>query len=189
MCRGTAVAVFFYIKATGFEPWQCEVVMKKRKILEMKGVSYVGDPALLTLPWSRIGVFASRSADPAVGILREQWAMAKGRAHSRIIGTFHSRAECEILYLVLKYGGSAVWLMGCALPELNDFCKKYIRRGRLLIISCFNREHHTYATARYCAQLADMYSSRLAVWSMKENGMISPICERAAASGKLVERF
>lgn len=158
--------------------------------LEMFGGNYVGDPTLLTLPWSRIGVFASRSSDSAVDVLREQWAMKTGRNRHCIVGTFHSPAECEILYLVLKFGGSAVWLMGCSLPDtLPNFCKGAIRKGRLLIISCFHREHHTYATARYCAHLADMYSSRLAIWSMKSGGMIQPIYNRAVAGGKMVEVF
>ncbi|PWJ68346.1 MULTISPECIES: hypothetical protein [unclassified Fibrobacter] len=158
--------------------------------LEMFGGNYVGDPTLLTLPWSRIGVFASRSEDPAIGFLREQWAMSKGRKRCCVIGTFHSQGECEILYHVLKFGGSAVWLMGCSLPaELSNFCKDAIRKGRLLIVSCFNREQHTYATARYCAHLADMYSSRLAIWSMKEGSMIQPIYNRAKANGKMVEVF
>lgn len=156
----------------------------------MVGVKYKGNLSLLNEPWSRIGVFASRSQDPAIGIIREQWARAKGRQHKCIIGTFHSKAEIEILYFVLKNGGAAVWLMGCRLPEkLNDFCRKFIRKGKLLMISCFNLDHHCYATARYCTQLADMYSSHLAIWSMKENGMIAPIYKRAIQKGKWVERF
>ncbi|MCQ2102445.1 MAG: hypothetical protein MJY98_04395 [Fibrobacter sp.] len=160
------------------------------KPFKMIGVRYKGNTSLLTDPWARIGVFASRSEDPAIGIIREQWARTKGRQHKCIIGTFHSKAEVEILYFVLKYGGSAVWIMGCSLPrKLNDFCKEAIRKKRLLIISCFHREHHSYATARYCAQLADMFSSYLAIWSMKEGGMIEPIYNRAIQRGKWVERF
>lgn len=158
--------------------------------MKMVGMKLVGNRSLLTEPWSRIGVFASRSEDPAVGIVREQWAMAQGRKRKCIVGTFHSRAECEILYFVLKYGGSAVWFMGCSLPsKLPDFCKNAIRRKKLLIVSCFNREHHCYATARYCAHLVDMNSSWLAIWSMKENGMIAPIYNRAVAAGKWAEVF
>lgn len=158
--------------------------------LEMVGGNYIGDPTLLTLPWKRVGVFASRSTDPAMGILREQWAMSKGRKRCCIIGTFHSPGECEILYHVLKFGGSAVWLMGCALPaELPNFCKGAIQKGRLLMVSCFNREHHSYATARYCAQLADRYSSSLAIWSMKEGGLVQSIYNRAKNNGKRVEVF
>lgn len=158
--------------------------------LGMAGGKYIGDPTLLTLPWPRIGVFASRTTDHAIDFLREQWGMSKGRRHSVIVGTFHSQAECELLYFVLKFGGSAVWFMGCSLPEkLPDFCKGAIRKGHLLIISCFNQEHHTLATARYCTQMVDMHSSSLAIWSMKAGGLIHPIYNRAKACGKKVEVF
>lgn len=158
--------------------------------LDLIGGCYVGNISLLTRPWSRIGVFASRSDDPAVGILREQWAMKMGRTRRCVVGTFHSPAECEILYFVLRFGGYAVWFMGCSLPEkLPEFCDAAIRKGRLLIVSCFNREHHSYASARYCAHLTDMYSSRLAVWSMKAGGMVHSIYNRAKPAGKMVEVF
>lgn len=160
------------------------------KGLKMVGMKCVGNMKLLTEPLSRIGVFASRSDDPAIGIIREQWAMKKGKEHRCIVGTFHSKAECEILYFVLKNGGYAVWFMGCSLPpKLPEFCKRAIRFRKLLIVSCFNSEHHSYAKARYCAHLADMCSSYLVIWSMKENGMIAPIYEKACAKGKWVERF
>lgn len=160
------------------------------KAFEMVGVKCMGNKSLLTEPRQRIGVFASRNQDPAIDIIREQWACAKGRQKKCIIGTFHSKAELEILYFVLKYGGSAVWLMGRTLPqELNAFCKEAIRKKRLLIVSCFNHEHHCYATARYCIHLTDMYSSYLAIWSMKEGGMIEPVYNRAVQKGKWVERF
>ncbi len=160
------------------------------RTLDLVGGCYVGNATLLTHPWNRIGVFASRSEDSAVGILREQWAMKMGRTRRCIVGTFHSSAECEILYFVLRFGGSAVWFLGCSLPaKLPDFCEAAVRKGRLLIVSCFHREHHTYASARYCAHLADMYSSRLAIWSMKEGGLIQPIYDRAKANGKMVEVF
>lgn len=165
-------------------------LFEKSRNLDLVGGCYVGNTRLLTHPWRRIGVFASRSSDPAVDVLREQWAMKMGRTRQCIVGTFHSPAECEILYLVLKFGGFAVWFMGCSLPEkLPNFCKGAIRKGRLLMVSCFHREHHTYATARYCVHLTDMYSGRLAVWSMKTGGMIQPIYDRAIANGKMVEVF
>ena len=158
--------------------------------LPLAGGRYVGNLDLVREPWSRIGVFASRSEDPAVAILREQWAMQTGRSRRCVVGTFHSRAECEILYFVLKFGGSAVWFLGCSLPEkLPEFCKNAIARGRLLIVSCFHREHHSFETSRYCVHLADRFSSRLAIWSMKEGGMIQSVYDRAIASGKMVEAF
>lgn len=157
---------------------------------EMVGMKCIGNKKLLEEPLSRIGVFASRSEDPAVGIIREQWAKAKGRERRCIVGTFHSKAECELLYFVLKNGGYAVWFLGCRLPDrLPDFCKRAIRYRKLLIVSCFNSEHHSYATARYCAHLADMCSSYLVIWSMKENGMIAPIYNKAVTKGKWAERF
>ncbi|MCF0221484.1 MAG: hypothetical protein HUK19_04240 [Fibrobacter sp.] len=159
-------------------------------VLELVGMKTVGNKKLLTEPTSRIGVFASRSEDPAVGIIREQWAMKKGRERRCIVGTFHSKAECEILYFVLKSGGSAVWFLGCALPpKLPDFCKRAIRFRKLLIVSCFNSEHHSYARSRYCAHLVDMCSNYLVIWSLNEKGMIAPIYQRACDRGKWVERF
>ncbi len=160
------------------------------KSFEIGGMNCLGKTALLEEPCARIGVFASRSQDSAIDIIREQWAIAKGRQHKCIVGTFHSKAEMEILYFVLKYGGSAIWFMGCALPtELPEFAQKYVKRGKLLIVSCFHREHHSIHTARYCSHLVDMASSYLVFFSRKETGMLTPIYERAIAKGKWVESF
>ena len=111
------------------------------KEFDMVGMRTIGNVELLQKPHARIGVFASRQLDSVGSIIKEQWSVAKGRQRKCIVGTFHSRSECEILYLVLKYGGSAVWFMGCKLPDtLPDFCKKAVKSGRLLMVSCFNRE-------------------------------------------------
>lgn len=153
-------------------------------------MNFIGNIQLLEASSSRIGVFASRSQDAAIDIIREQWAMAKGKQHKCIVGTFHSKAEIEILYFVLKFGGSAIWFMGCALPEeLPKFAQKYVKRNKLLIVSCFHQKHHNIYTARYCCHLADMASSYLVFFSRKENGMHAPIYNRAVTRGKWVENF
>ena len=113
--------------------------------IEMVGMRTLGNTKLLTESRARIGVFASRDTDPAIDIIREQWAMQKGKQRKCIVGTFHSKAECEILYFVLSRGGSAVWFLGCALPErLPHFFKEAVRKKQLLVVSCFNCEHHSY---------------------------------------------
>lgn len=160
------------------------------KPFEIVGMNSIGNTKLLEEPLARIGVFASRSQEAAIDIIREQWAIAKGRQRKCVVSTFHSKAEMEILYFVLKYGGSAVWLLGCSLPkELPKFAQKYIKRGKLLILSCFHREHHNVFTARYCSHLVDMASSYLVFFSRKETGMLTPIYERATARGKWIESF
>ena len=158
--------------------------------IEMVGMRTLGNTKLLTESRARIGVFASRDTDPAIDIIREQWAMQKGKQRKCVVGTFHSKAECEILYFVLSRGGSAVWFLGCALPErLPHFFKEAVRKKQLLVVSCFNCEHHSYATAHYCRHLADMASNSLVFWSKKEGSSLQPIYERAIASGKRVECF
>jgi len=157
---------------------------------EVAGMNFIGNTKLLTEPRARIGVFASRNADPVIDIIREQWATEKGKRRKCIVGTFHSRAECEILYIVLKYGGSAVWFLGCSLPKsLPHFFREAVRKKQLLVVSCFRREHHTLATARYCQHLADMTSNSLVFWSRQADGSLQPLYERAVARGKWVECF
>lgn len=157
---------------------------------EWVGTQALGNKNLLSANIRRIGVFASRDEDTAIAIIREKWAVKKGREHKCIIGTFHSKAECEILYFVLKHGGSAVWLLGCALPQqLPKFCMEAIRRKRLLIVSSFHREHHNIATARYCLQLTATFSNYLVFWSMKDGGLLQPIYNKALSCEKWVERF
>ena len=160
------------------------------KNFEIVGMNCIGNTKLLEEPRTRLGVFASRSQDAAIDIIREQWATAKGREHKCIASTFHSKAEIEILYFVLKYGGSAIWFLGCSLPkELPKFAQKYVKRGKLLIISCFHLEHHSIHTARYCCHLVDMVSSYLVFFSRKETGLLTPIYERAKERGKWIENF
>jgi hypothetical protein len=160
------------------------------KEFEIVGMKTMGNMELLQKPRARIGVYASRQLDGAEGIIREQWAIAKGRQRKCIAGTFHSQSECEILYYVLKYGGSAVWFMGCKLPDtLPDFCKKAVKSGRLLMVSCFNRERHNLATARYCMHMVDLASSYLVFWALEGSRMLGPIRARAVARGKWVECF
>ena len=161
------------------------------KPFEMKGMNSIGNKKLLEEPRMRIGVFASRSMDDnATDIIREQWAMAKGRDKKCVVSTFHSRAELEILYLVLKHGGSAIWFLGCSLPKsLPSFAKKYVKCKKLLIVSCFHREHHSIYTARYCCHLTDMVSSYLVFFNRKEKGLLTPIYERASSRGKWIESF
>ena len=157
---------------------------------EMAGMKTIGNVGLLQSHRARIGVFASRQLDSVGSIVKEQWAMMKGRQRKCIVGTFHSRSECEILYLVLKYGGSAVWFMGCELPDpLPNFCKKAVKSGRLLMVSCFNRERHNLATARYCMHMVDIASSYLVFWALEGSRMLGPIHARAVARGKKVECF
>lgn len=153
-------------------------------------MKYIGNLKLLEDSVKRIGVFASRTQDPTINIIREQWAMAKGRKHKCIAGTFHSKAEVEILYFILKYGGTAIWFMGCSLPEkLPKFAQKYIKRGKLLIISCFHLEHHNIYTARYCCHLVDMISNYLVFFSRKETGLLASIYTHAVKRGKWIESF
>lgn len=160
------------------------------KKFEMVGMKTIGNTDLLQKSRTRIGVFASRQSDSAGNIIREQWATSKGRQRKCVVGTFHSQPESEILYYVLKHGGSAVWFLGCKLPEqLPDFCKKAVKSGRLLLVSCFNREKHNLATARYCMHLVDIASSYLVFWSLNESRMLGPIHARAVARGKWVESF
>ena len=61
--------------------------------IEMVGMRTLGNTKLLTESRARIGVFASRDTDPAIDIIREQWAMQKGKQRKCIVGTFHSKAE------------------------------------------------------------------------------------------------
>ena len=146
------------------------------KEFDMVGMRTIGNVDLLQNPRARIGVFASRQLDSVGSIVKEQWAVAKGRQRKCIVGTFHSRSECEILYLVLKYGGSAV-------------CKKAVKSGRLLMVSCLNRERHNLATARYCMHMVDLASSYLVFWALEGSRMLVPIHARAVARGKWVECF
>lgn len=150
----------------------------------------LGNMNLLDEKRPRIGVFASQVQDPTLDIIREQWARAKGRQHKCLVSTFHSKAEIEILYFALKFGGYAIWIMGCSLPaELPKFAEKYVKRGKLLIVSCFHLEHHNIYTARYCCQLSSMACGHLVFFSRKENGMLTPIYERAKERGKWIESF
>jgi hypothetical protein len=106
--------------------------------IKMVGMKTLGNTKLLTESRARVGVFASRDTDPAIDIIREQWA---------------------------------------------------VRKKQLLVVSCFNCEHHSYATARYCRHLADMVSNSLVFWSKKEGSSLQPIYDRAMARGKRVECF
>lgn len=154
------------------------------------GMRCLGNRKLWHDQKERIAVFASRSEDPEMAMVREQWAKAQGRFGKCIVGTFHSRAECEILFYVLTHGGSAIWLMGRALPkELNRICKMAVRQKRLLVISCFNLERHTRSTARFCAHMAATKTKHHVYWSLDENSALMPIYNRAVAAGFKVERF
>ena len=160
------------------------------KEFEIVGMKTMGNMELLQKPHARIGVYASRQLDNAESIIRKQWAISKGRRHKCVVGTFHSQSESEILYYVLKYGGSAVWFMGCKLPDtLPDFCKKAVKSGRLLMVSCFNHERHNLATARFCMHMVDLASSYLVFWALEGSRMLGPIHARAVARGKWVESF
>lgn len=107
---------------------------------DFTGMNCFGNKKLLEEQRPRIGVFASQVQDQELELIREQWAIAKGRQHKCLVSTFHSKEEIEILYFNLKYGGYAIWFMGCALPkELPKFAQKYVKRGKLLIVSCFHR--------------------------------------------------
>ena len=64
------------------------------KEFEMVGMRTIGNVELLQKPHARIGVFASRQLDSVGSIIKEQWAVAKGRQRKCIVGTFHSRSEC-----------------------------------------------------------------------------------------------
>lgn len=162
----------------------------KMEKIETAGMNFIGNISLLEKPLARIGVFASRSQDIAIDIIREQWAIAKGRQHKCIAGPFHSKAEIEILYFVLKYGGTAIWFMGCALPkELPQFAQKCVKKGKLLIVSCFHQKHHNIYTARYCCHLTDMTSNRLAFFSRSDKSIHTFIYERAQMRKKWVESF
>ncbi len=154
------------------------------------GMKCLGNKKLWYDKKERIAVFASRSQDPVVAIAREHWAKYQGRYGKCIVSTFHSRAECEILFFVLTHGGSAIWLLGRSLPtELNGICKMALRQKRLLIISCFNRDHHTRETSRYCAHLAATKSKHHVYWSLNESGVLASIYNRAVAKNYQVERF
>lgn len=154
------------------------------------GTRTKGNLKLLTHHHYRIGVFASRTEDSADDTLRLQWAIRKGNEHRCIVGTFHSQAECEILYFALKNGGSAIWFMGCAIPkQLPDFCKNYIKSRRLLIVSCFNSEHHNIYTARYCTHLANMVSEKLVFFNRKTKSIHTYIYNQAVRNGKKTESY
>lgn len=154
------------------------------------GMNCIGNKKLLEEQRPRIGVFASQVQDQELELIREQWAIAKGRQHKCLVSTFHSKEEIEILYFNLKYGGYAIWFMGCALPkELPKFAQKYVKRGKLLIVSCFHREHHNIYTARYCCQLSSMVCGHLAFFGRKERGIHTPIYKKGKTQGKWIENF
>ena len=83
------------------------------KEFDMVGMRTIGNVELLQKPHARIGVFASRQLDSVGSIVKEQWAVAKGRQRKCIVGTFHSCSRCcprqvggmLLIFLVFKPRG------------------------------------------------------------------------------------
>ncbi len=162
--------------------------MKKMKLI---GTKCEGNLRLwTTIPATRISVFASQTVNVHGNYQLEQWASEHGRLRHCVIGTFHSDAEREILNLVLANGGKAVWFRGCRLPfQYTDVHLQAFLDGRLLVVSCFNRKHHTEATARFCAHWAAMCTDHHAYWFGFKSDFLTPMCQKAFAWGKHVEIY
>ncbi|MBR6265957.1 MAG: hypothetical protein IKR66_05125 [Bacteroidales bacterium] len=131
-------------------------------------------------PETKIGVFASRDFD-ANDYQLEQWATEMGRFHQCLVGTFHSDAEHRILDIALANGAFAVWIRGCDLPRTyRGEVEKAMKNDHLLTLSCFHRQHHNEATARYCIQLASKCTKNHAFFLNENDSLLESVYRKVA---------
>lgn len=169
--------------------------MGDAKNSNLVGCTWIGNPALLESRedldspnvCERIGVFASEQSDRLQAISRDQWACDLGRKGSQIVGIFRTMSEKSILKNVLKYGGSAVWILDHKLPAFfSKICVKALMEKRLLVVSCFWIDKSVYGTVGYCSELVQLLSTRLIMWA-PQKALFAQIAWQARKNGKAVE--
>lgn len=157
--------------------------------IKLSAVNCEGSMRLWRGPEVKISVFASRHFN-ANDCGLNQWAAEMGARHRCLVGTFHSKAEKQILDVALANGAFAVWLRGCSLPDYySGELWNAMVENRLLVISCFHMKHHTRDTARYCTHLAAMCCQRHAYFLKDDDSLLAPRCRKAISWGYDVQVF
>lgn len=142
----------------------------------------LGNPALWNEP--KIAFFASRKAKAEFVRKVLAWSDSVSPDIS-FTGSFHSQAERCVLNHVLKKGKKVVWILGRSLPDpLSREESRAIAEGRLFIVSCFERDHYNFATARYANDMATRNSDAIVFGQISERSFLIPLYRRLHASRK-----
>ena len=152
--------------------------------MELCGVRTIGNKKLLKQ--KKIAVFASRNVRAETLMNMLDWANNITRDMC-IIGPFHSRLEREVFRLALERGAKVIWLLGRSLPTKFSATEvQAFKENRLLVISCFNRDHHNLATARYCNHLAILYAKVVVFGALEKSQMLTWLQRRCKRLKKKV---
>lgn len=139
----------------------------------------VGNKALWAEP--KIAFFASRNAGEKEMEKIRCWGRNQAKNGMCLVGAFHSDAEKALLSAALRHGGKAVWILGKSIPEvLSREESRALDENRLLIISCFHREHCKVSTSRYANHLSAMNANALVFAHISPQSTLYPFYRRQA---------
>lgn len=134
---------------------------------------------------SKIAFFASRDSSEIVKEKIRCWSRNQARNSVCFIGAFHSEAESALFHTALKNGGKAIWILGKSVPgELSREEAKALDENRLLIVSCFRREHYTVSTSRFANHIAAMHSDAIVFAHISEKSRLFSFYRRMCEKRK-----
>ncbi|SHL30098.1 hypothetical protein [Fibrobacter sp. UWEL] len=161
--------------------------MKKIKLI---GVKQEGNSKLWDSKSVRIGVFASKSRNMPQDDVLEAWAKEHGEKGHCVIGAFENGDACKIMYWVLAYGGSAIWIRGCRFPmQYQDVCYRAFVDGRLLVISRNDCKKWTVPGMAWANHVVAKITDWHAYWLGQADEILGPICAKAIELEKKVEIY
>lgn len=156
------------------------------KNLNLVGTTWIGNSSLLDE--ELVGVFASDRSDILMPRRRDHWAADAGLEGCKVVGSFRNLSERNILEILLRYGGHAVWIVDRKLPTIySSTCCQAFAEGRLLVVSCFWNDESLFSTRQYCADFVQRLASRLILWAPSSGGLMQRVASCAYCNGKLVE--
>ncbi len=134
---------------------------------------------------TKIAFFASRDSSEIVKEKIRCWGRNQARNGICLVGAFHSEAESALFHAALRNGGKAIWILGKSIPgELSREEAKALAEDRLLIVSCFRREHCTAATSRYANHVAAMHSDAIVFAHISDRSRLFPFYRRISEKRK-----
>lgn len=134
---------------------------------------------------SKIAFFASRDSSEIVKEKIRCWSRNQAKNGVCFIGAFHSEAENALFHTALRNGGKAIWILGKSIPdELSREEAKALAENRLLIVSCFRREHYTVTTSRFANHIATMHSDAIVFAHISDKSRLFPLYRRMRKTRK-----
>lgn len=128
---------------------------------------------------TKIAFFASRESSESTREKIRCWSRNQAKNGVCFIGAFHSEAESALFHAALRNGGKAIWILGKSIPEeLSRDERKALAENRLLIVSCFRREHHKASTSHYANHVAAMHSDAIIFAHISEKSRLFPFYRR-----------